>query len=96
MTSKECLNKIQHYLNGTEITGKELIKCYETIYKDLDRLEKLEKENNKFKKVIEILVSKIEFEDLGEMQSGYIYRGYFNDCFDEEEVKSIKEVEEDD
>ena len=96
MTSKECLNKIQHYINGTEITGKELIKCYETIYKDLDRLEKLEKENNKFKKVIEILVSKIEFEDLGEMQSGYIYRGYFNDCFDEEEVKSIKEVEEDD
>ena len=50
-----------------------------------DRLEKLEK-------VVDILKDKIEFEDLGEMQSGNVYRGYFNDCLDDEEVNSIKEV----
>ena len=55
MISKECLNKIQHYINGTEITGKELLKCYETIYKDLDRLEILEKENKELKEENKIL-----------------------------------------
>ena len=104
MTSKEALEKLSYipiYEEDIDIIFKgDLCEVYrnevDIISKDLDRLEKLEKENNKFKKVIEILVSKIEFEDLGEMQSGYIYRGYFNDCFDEEEVKSIEEVEEDD
>lgn len=47
---------------------------------------------NQYEKAIEIIANKIEFEDLGEMQSGNMYRGYFNDCFDEEEVKSIKEI----
>ena len=45
----------------------------------------------KLKKVIEILKDKIEFEDLGEMQSGNMYRGYFNDCLDEEEYEILKE-----
>lgn len=57
ITSKECLNKIQHYINGTEITGKELLKCYETIYKDLDRLEILEKENKILKEGIKSLLN---------------------------------------
>ena len=47
MKSKECLNKIQHHINGTELSGKELLECYKTIYRDLDRLEKLEKENRR-------------------------------------------------
>lgn len=52
----------------------------------------LVKEYAKRDQVINILKDKIEFEDLGEMQSGNVYRGYFNDCLDEEEVNSIKEV----
>lgn len=52
----------------------------------------LVKEYTKLDQVINILKDKIEFEDLGEMQSGNVYRGYFNDCLDEEEVNSIKEV----
>lgn len=52
----------------------------------------LVKEYTKRDQVINILKDKIEFEDLGEMQGGNMYRGYFNDCLDEEEVNSIKEV----
>ena len=55
-------------------------------------LPSLEEENEKLKQAIEILKNKIDFEDLGEMQSGNMYRGYFNDCLDDEEVNSIKEV----
>ena len=68
--------------NGNVVKLEDLIK---TIKQDLDRLEKLGK-------AIGILKDKIEFEDLGEMQSGNMYRGYFNDCLDNEEVNSIKEV----
>lgn len=49
-------------------------------------------EISKLKQAIKILKDKIEFEDLGEMQSGNMYRGYFNDCLDEEEVNSLKQV----
>ena len=38
-----------------------------TIKKDLEALEAIK--------------DKIEFEDLGEMLSGNVYRGYFNDCY---------------
>ena len=55
------------------------------VQKDLERLEKLEK-------VTKILKDKIEFENLGEMQSGCIFRGYFNDCFDEDEYELLNEV----
>lgn len=48
--------------------------------------------NDKLKKVIEILEDKLEFEDLGEMQSGNVYRPYFNDCFDQQEYDFLKEV----
>lgn len=63
------------------------LECYEdhleilyAIKKDLEALEAIK--------------DKIEFEDLGEMPSGNIYRGYFNDCLDEEEYnKFIKSKE---
>lgn len=54
--------------------------------------EKLEKENEELKEAIKILKDKIEFEDLGEMQGGNTYRGYFNDCLNEEEVSSLRRV----
>lgn len=53
-------------------------------------------ELSKYEQALEILKDKIQFEDLGEMQSGNIYRGYFNDCFNEEEYKLLKEVFEND
>ena len=82
MNSKEALSDLFFLAIGDENHIKE---CKEVIEKDLERLEKLEK-------AIEIIVSKIEFEDLGEMQSGNMYRGYFNDCFNEEEYELLKEV----
>ena len=60
MTSKKCLNKIQHHINGTELSGKELLECYETIYKDLDRLENLEKENQDLKDKNSLITKAIE------------------------------------
>lgn len=51
MTSKEVFNKLQHYINGTELSGKELLECYKTIDKDLDRLEKLEKTIDALKQI---------------------------------------------
>lgn len=61
-----------------------------------DLTTKAVEENTKLKQAINILKDKIEFEDLGEMQSENVYRGYFNDCLDEEEVNSLKEVLKDD
>ena len=56
----------------------------------------LVKEYTKQDQVINILKDKIEFEDLGEMQSGNVYRPYFNDCIDQEEFKLLKGVFGDD
>lgn len=128
MTSKEAIQELyneREYLLGEKVNNKtknwhndikhydNINHCLLTIREDLDRLEKLEKENQELKerykhraetsndlckavkqyeKAFEIIVSKIEFEDLGEMQSGNMYRGYFNDCFDEEEYELLKEV----
>ena len=68
--------------------------------------ETLEKENQRLKKVrdnysdqlnyvwniVNSLKDEIEFEDLGEMQGGNVYRGYFNDCLDEEQYELLKQV----
>ena len=46
----------------------------------------------------EVVKPKIKFEDLGEMQNGNMYRGYFDDCFDEGEYNKTEkalEVEND-
>lgn len=89
----EELEKENLYLQEQNKTLKEIVQINKQI--ETCSLE-LIKENIKIKKIIEILKDKIEFEDLGEMQSGNMYRGYFNDCLDEEEVKSVKEVFEND
>lgn len=89
MTSKEDLRKTilgqieDGYLDLSSSAGYD---------NEFEYIKQLISEHEKLKQVIDILKDKIEFEDLGEMQSGNVYRGYFNDCFDEEEVKSIKEV----
>ena len=89
MNSKECLNKIQHYINGTEITGKELLKCYETIYKGLERLEKLEKAFEVLKK--SLLLSVVEIRE------HYYVCAHDNNYFmRKEEADLIKEVIEND
>lgn len=81
MTGKEALERLYDgFQDG--MAGRSF---YDIIKQDLDRLEKLEE-------AIEIIKSKIEFEDLGEMQSGNMYRGYFNDCLDQEEYELIEEV----
>ena len=49
MTSKEALNKLQHYINGTILTGDVYLECVKTIDKDLERLEELEKDYEKLK-----------------------------------------------
>lgn len=56
------------------------LKLLESIKKDLEALE--------------VIKDKIEFEDLGEMPSGNIYRGYFNDCLDEEEYNKFMKSKE--
>lgn len=40
----------------------------------------------------EVVKEKIKFEDLGEMQNGNIYRGYFEDCLDESEFYKLKKA----
>ena len=58
----------------------------------LKLFDKAMEENTKLKNAIKILKDKIEFEDLGEMQSGNVYRPYFNDCIDQEEYELLKSV----
>ena len=95
ITSKECLNKIQHYINGTEITGKELLKCYENIYKDLDRLEKLEKVIKFLKLNFNIsLDSKLRISDDSECVQTFVTYLPENTTIDEM-FKTLKEVIED-
>lgn len=83
-------------LEQLEKENKELIRTKNVILLNAKNYvlknTELEKENQELKEVIKILKDKIEFEDLGEMQSGNMYRGYFNDCLDEEEVSSLKGV----
>ena len=125
MNSKEALERILMLARPCAYEVREHRNSYcdmleNAIKQDLDRLEQLEKENQKLiktqnvillnskdyilknmelekeneelKEAIKILKDKIEFEDLGEMQGGNTYRGYFNDCLDEEEVNSLKRV----
>lgn len=78
MTSKEALNKIQHHINGTELSGKELLECYKTIDKALERLEELE--NDK-------LLDQAEIEEL-ERKNAVLNHNL------EEKVEIIFELEE--
>lgn len=82
---KQDLDKLEKFAHENASLHTEIASLH-------TKIESLQSKNSKLKQVIEILKSKIEFEDLGEMQSGNMYRGYFNDCLDEEEVKSVKEV----
>lgn len=96
MKDKGILNELRKEMD--EIKQKPLSKpevymmSWNEKYQLDSKLLCLQTENTKLKNVIEILKDKIEFEDLGEMQNGNIYRGYFNDGLDEEEVKQVKEV----
>lgn len=50
---------------------------------------------NQIKNILEaweVVKPKIKFEDLGEMQNGNMYRGYFDDCFDEEEYNKTEKA----
>lgn len=80
-------SKIVEEMNKTvvENKNKQLLEATELNITYLDKIIML-------KKAIKILKDKIEFEDLGEMQSGNVYRGYFNDCLDEENYELLKEV----
>ena len=49
MTSKEAFNKLQHYINGTKLSGEEYLECCKILDKDLGRLEELEQENKELK-----------------------------------------------
>ena len=96
MKSKDILNELRKEIDETKqkpFSREEVVILSRNEKIAIDnKILCLQEENSKLKKVIEILKDKIEFEDLGEMQSGNMYRGYFNDCLDEEEVKSVKEV----
>ena len=92
VVSAELLTQILQNLERLEELEKENQTNKDFINVQNEVLKIKEDEITELKKVIEILKDKIEFEDLGEMQSGNMYRGYFNDCLDEEEVKSVKEV----
>lgn len=46
----------------------------------------------KYKRAFEILKDNLQFENLGEMQSGIVFRGYFEDCFNEEEYELLEEL----
>ena len=83
MKSKEALFNLVRIHYGYE-NKNDFDECVSELEKDLERLEKLEK-------VIKILKHRIDFENLGEFESGYVFRGYFNDCFDEDEYELLKE-----
>lgn len=44
MTSKEAFNKLQHYINGTKLSGEEYLECCKILDKGLERLEELEEQ----------------------------------------------------
>lgn len=97
--SKNCYKKLKEkFERGKEVYHRnyELIqengKLKQAVKTWNENGGKLLRENTKLKQAIKILKDKIEFEDLGEMQSGNVYRGYFNDCLDEEEYDILKEV----
>ena len=90
--SKNCYKKLKAKYEKLEKENK-LLKDINEINKNIEvKSFELIKENIKCKRALDILKNKIEFEDLGEMQSGNVYRGYFNDCLDEEEYEQVKEV----
>lgn len=85
MNVKKALERLKEETQPNAYTLNHNDKDFTTIEKALERLEKLEK-------AIEILKNRIEFEDLGEMQSGNVYRPYFNDCLDQQEYELLNEV----
>ena len=76
MTSKE-LNEI---LNKTRRT-KDICLSVEQAEELVKKLEALE-----------LFEDNIKFEEIGETQAGYMYRGYFKDVFEYKEKKLIEEV----
>lgn len=113
MNSKEAFNELKREISVRGNLSTFQKRCFDIIQQDLDRLEKLEKENqelntrysileileradnniiNKLIKFINILKYNLEFGDLGEMQNGNMYRGYFLDCFNQQEYELLKEV----
>lgn len=95
MTSKEAFNKLQHYINGTKLSGEEYLECCKILDKDLERLEKLEKAIElMWCKNVNIVYIKIfkYFEKYSEYYTGYSSK----DKLTKEEFDLLKEVLEND
>ena len=86
MTGKEALRILSECANGEKrLLFSDSLDLERIISKRLEKLEKLEK-------AFEILKDNLQFENLGEMQSGIVFRGYFEDCFNEEEKELLEEL----
>ena len=86
MTGKEALRILSECANGEKkLLFSDSLDLEQIVSKELDEL-------TKYKRAFEILKYKLEFENLGEMQNGVMFRGYFEDCFSEEEYELIEEL----
>lgn len=88
MTSKEAFNKLQHYINGTKLSGEEYLECCKILDKGLDRLEKLEK-------TIELLKTRVKMFEIHHGPKSryyYLYIGGRIVFLSREEYELLKEV----
>ena len=76
--------------SANEIMNEKIV-VYDLMYK-IPKLEEKIELLTKYKRAFEILKDKLEFENLGEMQNGVMFRGYFEDCFSEEEYELLEEL----
>lgn len=98
MKSKECLEDIKLILYENLEFHMDVDELIEPIKQDLERLEKLEEENDKLKKVIEILKDRFEIVAITEdRDSEYIIEtlSYFL-YITKEQYELLKEVLKDD
>lgn len=78
-----------------EKDDKEKEKAIKIYCKTWKYLENITLQNLKYKRAFEILKDNLQFENLGEMQSGIVFRGYFEDCFNEDEKELLEELMKD-
>ena len=93
-----CSNLGYEEFYAKDLHFKEIFKTeYESILKDLDRLEKLEKENQELRNIIKILKDKIELPlendfDVVNKDDIHLYRLRTKCLINEEEYELLKEI----
>lgn len=91
MTNLEFINKDINNCKKKLNDWKNRINCAHLIEPLQTRIKYLQQIKN-ILEAWEVVKPKIKFEDLGEMQNGNMYRGYFDDCFDEEEYNKTEKA----